>query len=63
MNKASTNCGLIVNLRVPIVTVCKFHIAMFQSIHHVTGKHTKKPKKKQNLEFITESQSTPVKHS
>ena len=30
-------------------------------MHHTTGKHTKKPKKKQNLEFIIESRSSPVK--
>ena len=54
---------MIANLRVPIVTICQFHVVMFQSIHHITGKHTGKPKKKtKNLEFIIQSLPSPVKH-
>ena len=40
---------MIANLRVPIVTICQFHVVMFQSIQHVTGRHTGKPKKKRKI--------------
>ena len=54
---------MIANLRVPIVTICQFHVVMFHSIQHVTGRHTGKPKKKKNLEPIIQLLSSPVKHT
>ena len=46
---------MIANLRVPIVTICQFHVVMFRSIHHITGKYTGKPKKKNEKSRIHHS--------
>ena len=55
---------MIANLRVRTVTICQFHVIMFQSIHHVTGKYTGKPKKKtKNLESIIQLLLSSLKHT